>query len=427
MPIVAIDAVRSNDRYAVRRVSALAVTIVIAIAAACAPPAPVPSLAGFKEVSESLFQARIRDSSPAWRADHFFTPNLNGPFLRPRLPVGADTNDPLAYYKLGDSVEWREQGLADRAFYWASRLDPTMAAAYYARWNLRYNGITEWLYPDNSVRQRPSPVPNATAVDSLRIIAYGLNPFLDGVLNIPPQIRNLREFQADRDAATSGLWAYNAGNYTKAVKKWGEAIRKKPQNVLLHFPRAFAWVHLQQPDSAIADLTTLADRVEHIEDSTIGPYLSKDRFYYAIGYLRGGQQRYPEARAAYESALLENLGFYMAHFRLSGVYLFLHDTTRALTELETASLMRSDDPMLLAFRGSILLGQHRFDEADAQLRAAIHADTDFALPYAFRGNVAEQRHDTTNAIAGYREYLARASRSAPERGWVEARVAGLTR
>jgi predicted Zn-dependent protease len=106
--------------------------------------------------------------------------------------------------------------------------------------------------------------------------------------------------------------------------------------------------------------------------------------------------------------------------------MFLHDTATALNELETASLMRSDDPVLLAFRGQILLGQHRLDEAQDQLRAAIHADTDFALSYAFVGHVAEERHDTTRALNGYREYLARASHTAPERAWVEDRLARLT-
>jgi hypothetical protein len=59
-------------------------------------------------------------------------------------------------------------------------------------------------------------------------------------------------------------------------------------------------------------------------------------------------------RDAYQSPLVENLGFYMAHVRLSAVALFLHDTTTALNELETATLIRSDDPVLLTFRGSIL-------------------------------------------------------------------------
>ncbi len=250
---------------------------------------------------DSIEEARARDSSLAWRVDHFVTPALHGPFPRPKLPAGADSNDAAAYNRLGDSVGFRQQGLADRAFYWATRLDPTMADAYYARWDLRSHGSGLFLYPDDTVRRGPKPSPN-DAVDSLRVISFMLDPFLDAAIDIPVQIRNLKEWQADRDPATSGLWAYAMGNYTKAVKKFAEGIRKKPQYVGLHFPRAFAWVHLQESDSAVADLTALINRIERIEDSTVTPYLSKEFLYYAIGMLRGGQKRFPEARAAYDGS-----------------------------------------------------------------------------------------------------------------------------
>lgn len=252
------------------------------------------------------------------------------------------------------------------------------------------------------------------------------NPFLDGALEIPPQITNLKEWQADRDPRTAGLWAYKAGNYSKAVKKLGEAIRKSPENAAFHVLRAYAWVRLKQSDSAVADLTALIDRLERIQDSSFAPYVAKDFLYYAIGILRAGQERFPEARVAYEGALVENLGLYMTHVRLSAVALFLEDTTTALNELETATLIRGDDPMLLTYLGSVLDGASRLGDAESELRAAIHADTDYALPYAFMGHVAEQRHDTTRALSSYREYLARASRTAAERVWVDDHVQRLT-
>ena len=404
------------------------ISMAVLIGGACGPlPQPETPSHPFRSRVDSLFEAQALDSSPAWRAIHYYTPNLHGPLPRPTLPAGADSNDAAAYYKLGDSIEFRQQGVADRAFYWAIRLDPTMANAYYERWDLRTHGSHHFLYPDDTVRRSPRPTPNEkAALDSLRFIAFMYDPFLDEALDIPPQIRNFKEWQADRDARTSGLWAYAMGNYAKAVKKWGEAIRKKPENAAFHVPRAYAWVHLQEPDSAVADFAALIARIEKIQDSTIAPYLSKDFLYYAIGMLRGGQKRYPEARAAYEDAVSENLGFYMAHVRLAAIDLLMHDTTSALNELETASLMRTDDPVLLAFQGEILMEKRQLDEADAHLHAALQADADYALPYAFLGEVAEQRHDTTKALNAYREFLARASRKATERPWVTDRVARLT-
>jgi hypothetical protein len=67
------------------------------------------------------------------------------------------------------------------------------------------------------------------------------------------------------------------------------------------------------------------------------------------------------------------------------------------------------------------------DEAEPLPRAAVHADTDYALPYAFLAHVAEQRHDTARALSDYREYLARANRTAAERVWVNDHMARLTK
>lgn len=422
----------THDAHRLKSTAAIACFLAVwtapAIVVACGPPLEIPSTpAELDRRLDSLHEARIRTQSPEERLLRYSAADLHGPFPRPKLPLGADTNDPEAYYRLGDSVKFRMQGLADRALYWATRLDPAMADAYFARWDLRRHGDLFHWYPDGSVRGERRRWPNEMAtIDSLRSIALGHDPFIDGALEISPGITNLSERQANRDPRLAGLWAYARGDYRKAVTSLGEALRKNRENAAFHLPRAYAWVHLHESDSAIADLTALIDRLEQMQDSTIAPYLSKDLLYYEIGLLRVAETRYPEARAAYEHALLENLGFYMAHLRLSAVALILHDTATALNELETATLIRTDDPMLLSFRASVLAGALRFDQAEGDIRAAIHADSDYALPYALLGSIAEQRHDTLRAVMGYRDYLARASRKAAERAWVEDRIRSLT-
>jgi predicted Zn-dependent protease len=123
---------------------------------------------------------------------------------------------------------------------------------------------------------------------------------------------------------------------------------------------------------------------------------------------------------------LENLGFYMAHVRLSAAAMLMHDTTTALNELETATLIRNDDPVALVYYGSVLLGLGRLDDAERQLQASLRADSDYALPHAFLGVLAETRNDSVAARESYREYLRRASRTAPERWWAVERLARLT-
>ena len=52
---------------------------------------------------------------------------------RPALIAGADTNDARAYYAHGLSKIERDPEEAGDAFYWAMRINPTFADAYYAR------------------------------------------------------------------------------------------------------------------------------------------------------------------------------------------------------------------------------------------------------------------------------------------------------
>lgn len=90
----------------------------LAIVTACAQP-PQPEQPSGPRYSrfDSLTEARARDSSPEYRAIHFMRPDVHELLPRPTLPAGADVNDAVVYYRLGDSIEFRQQGVADQAYY----------------------------------------------------------------------------------------------------------------------------------------------------------------------------------------------------------------------------------------------------------------------------------------------------------------------
>ena len=408
----------------------LRLLIIAAVAAAgfaCSPPEPEHGPRPLVARRDSLADSVARAKGPAWRAEHYPYADLHGPFPRPRLADIADTNDPLAYYQLGDSLRDQRPGVADRAFYWATRLDPTFADAYFARWRLLRRDNSQREMPDGSIRDifrvRPAM---ATATDSLLSIAIAYSPFLDGAFDVPLSIVNMSERMASRDPALAGMRAFGLRDYRTAVAQWSKALGQDPKQAMLHIPRAHAWVRLQELDSAIADLTQLAQRLETVEhDSLMKAYFSKEFLYYAIGMLHGSRGRYPEARAAFERALAENLGFYMAHARLSGTLVALTDTATALSELETAILIRPDDPLVLIYDGNLLVNTGRVADGEKRIRAALQADSDYALPHIFLGMAAEARHDTISARAQYAEYLARAPRQAPERAWASSRLTTL--
>jgi tetratricopeptide (TPR) repeat protein len=407
---------------------ALLALIALLFGSGCNPPEPEHRPRPLVTRRDSLADSVARTRGSTWRAEQYPYADLHGPFPRPRLADTADTNDPLAYYHLGDSLRYRQPGTADRAFYWAARLDPTFAEAYFARWRLLRRDYTQREMPDGSIRDifRVKPAMVA-ATDSLLAIAIAYSPFLDGAFDIPSSIVNMSERMASRDPALAGMRSFGLRDYRAAVAQWSKAIREDPKQSMLHIPRAHAWVRLQELDSAIADLTQLAQRLESVaHDSLMKVYLSKEFLYYAIGMLHGSRGRYPEARAAFEQALAENLGFYMAHVRLSGTLVALHDTATALSELETAILIRPDDPLVLIYDGNLLVSTGRVADGEKRIRAALQADSNFALPHIFLGMAAEARHDTTAALAQYTDYLARAPRGAAERAWARSQLRTLT-
>jgi hypothetical protein len=97
---------------------------------------------------------------------------------RPDLPAGADRNDPWTYYRIGQSKVKREPDKAADAFYWAARLNPVWAEAYYGRrvaLLLRDpRRLTRYLSGDRGVTKSKE----AMEIDSLYVYAFTLNPFL---------------------------------------------------------------------------------------------------------------------------------------------------------------------------------------------------------------------------------------------------------
>ena len=357
-----------------------------------------------------------------WRERHYPVVDLHGPYPRPALPDSEDVNDAIAYYKLGILVRDSAQGLADRAFSWAIRLEPYFPQAYYARWELLSRDWPWRLFPDSTVHHRGDAA--TRAADSLLFRAISYDPFVNEPLNF----RRLTPYfsvpgRRQRDPFINGAEAYARGDYRKALDLWAQALRKESRALGLHIPRAYAWVRIGGPDSAVAELSAVVDRLETIErDSLIAPYIPKERFYYAIGTLRARQNDVAAARDAYQQALAENLGFYMVHARLAGIALTLSDTASALSSMETALLIEPNDLFVRAFYGGLLAETPRLEDAKRELEKVVRADSDYALPHLYLGRAYERSGDTATARRFFTAYLARAPRSAAERKWVEARM-----
>jgi tetratricopeptide (TPR) repeat protein len=404
------------------RSAGLAAGLLAVVVHGCgAPPQPIVRASG-----RSWFEAALNDSAKArgheWKEHHFPAADLHGPFPRPPLPDTTDANDPVAYYRIGLREMDSQYGLADHAFYWATRLNPYFAEAYYARWVLLRQRWSWRLRPDGTISYRDESA--VAAADSLLLRATMYDPFVDEPMNFA----RLAPFfsvpgRRQRDPIINGAEAYFKRDYRRALELWGSVLRKDARSLFLRIPRAYAWVRLASPDSAIGELSQVVDRLETLQrDSVVAPYFSNERFHYSIGVLHARQNRPAEARAAFFRALQENLGFYMAHVRLAGVSLAERDTATAVNAMETALLIKPDDAFVAMSYGVLLMHVGRFADAKRWYETAIRADSDYALPQLYLGQLYDMQGDTLTAREHYMTYITHAARTAPDREWARARL-----
>lgn len=132
-------------------------------------------------------------------------------------------------------------------------------------------------------------------------------------------------------------------------------------------------------------------------------------FYYASGIALMNAKHDSAARFAFENAVTENLGFYMAHLHLASRAIARRDTATAINEARIAAQIRPTDPLVqFLFGYSLLDAGHPADAIDA-LRAAVADDPYFALPYFYLAQASEAVHDTVGSRESYRGFLAHAT------------------
>ncbi|HWZ28567.1 MAG TPA: tetratricopeptide repeat protein [Gemmatimonadales bacterium] len=348
---------------------------------------------------------------------------------RPRLGKDADTNDAGEYFRRGaDFFELTlNADTADMALYWASRLDPSWADPFYARALATISAYRkdalDVFWRTNSPRAAMSvafPPDQARRVDSLLHIAWGRNPFLFSVLDPPPTTGGRN------DPSHTASDAYTHRHFAAADSSFAKVLKKHPDDVVIRVYRARALFFLGHFDGAVTELEAARDTVRRRTSGTLSFIVpSIEMFDFAIGIARVQQDDFPAARAAFERALVANLGFYWAHVRLAGSALKLNDTTTALTELDQAVQMEAKDPVLRLFDGVVLHEAGREPEAAAQLERAELLDPYYADPYYWLAEVYRRQGRGPDAVRQYQLFLGHATRTDPGRKLAQDQLAAL--
>jgi tetratricopeptide (TPR) repeat protein len=376
-------------------------------------------------------------------------------------PIELDTNDSRLYYVAGMAARHSDPAGASAAFYWASRLDPSWAQPYYARWYLLRTAAEGALMiaarTTSAAKQPPLPDSLRVRIDSLVLMAYSRDPYFDDGMTLgdmSTQIRrqvnwinnsrraaleriNDQRFRQGEPPLMANLgraeipheWyiAYGNRDFAGAAAQLAVVIKKHPEAIGLYVYRAKAQFFLAQYDSAAATMQAAIARMEKVESAkTLPVYFSKEGFAYAVGIAEQRAGHDSAARAAYQRTVTENLGSYMGHLHLSNAALAVDDTATAITEARVAAEIRPDDPVVQLFLGYALLNAGQTADAAAHLGAAVRADSAYALPYLYLARATLTERDTAGTLLALRGFLARARQDDSQRATAQALVTAMS-
>lgn len=369
---------------------------------------------------------------------------------RPKLDAQADTNEAATYYRFATALLRTEPQKAADALYWAIRLDPASAEAYYARRIALLLADLPRLQRYWSGDRRTIESKEIRQIDSLYLRALTINPFVSQTLD-----RELFEAIADdfsrryaeRNGASSmevryaldrqmNSWgsgfraymAYGEGRYDDALKYYALAIKEDKRNGPLHVERGRIFFNKLELDSALSELTAaIEDMRKRDKKDLVYVYQSKALTEHSIAVVHQRLGHTEAAKEAFGRALQEDLSYSPAHLQLAFMALDAKDTATALTELDLVTQLRNDDAAAQYFHGFVLANVGKAEAAEPHIKKAMQLDPVYAAPkfvYAFLLESADFKEE---AIAMYKEFLASASRTDPRRESAQARLAALTK
>ena len=362
---------------------------------------------------------------------------------RPRLAADQDSNDAQSYLLLAaDNLE-KDARLAQRAYYWASRLDPSSAQAMYGRM------ISALLADDGLLKLRVTGAKSdkdradLRVVDSLSQLANVLDPFLHrnldrrlvlayyttyfGARYSTAAIWDYVEDLSRKAGASALAWAaYTDGKFPAALTFYQEALGKaKAKSVIFAMRGEIFWL-IGNADSAVAQLQLAVADQKKVEDKKLVIlYQPKAVYQYQLGWIHERENRIDQAREAYGHALVEDLSFYPAHVRLGALALEAGDTATAVAEFDLAAQAAPRDAKVKYQYAFVLTLTRKLAESAHQLQEAIALEPWYADPRLLLARLYEATDMGDLAGKEYDAFLQRSPQSDLQRAFAQERLTAL--
>lgn len=356
---------------------------------------------------------------------------------RPKVEADMDTNEAQAYLLVGQHQLEKQPEVAKAAFYWAARIDPGSAPAYYGlrvATTMAEDGLVRMFwYGTKNARDRA----DLRTLDSLDMRAELLDPFLQ-----PTLMRTLIARTAEVEGMTPqdlGTRLANAGplafaqmsmfdgRYDVALESFAKLIKRDVKGTsYYHAMRGRLFQYLGNADSAFGSLKRAIAEAKKVEDTALVRfYQPKARYLYQMGWLHESLDRPNEARDAYGLALVEDLSFYPAHQRLALLALAQGDTTTAISEFDMAVQAGSHDVVLRVQYAYALAATRKLAEASQQIQQVIAKEPYYADPYLMLARLYDATQMSDLAAESYKAFLERAPKADLQRQFAADRVQAL--
>lgn len=348
-----------------------------------------------------------------------------GPYIKVDKSIGElkksvqeNPNGPVAYYNLGVGYTAKKQyEKALDSFHKCLEIAPHFADAYFAIYCVEYAKDKELYSKALEEESTPEVKEKISEIDRYLQFALIYDPFFDWKISTillekrpsSPYPYTQALINRTYDLLSEGFRQFNLGNYAKAVKKLDLLIDVMPDFIQAYLIRGFAQAQLKKYECAIEDFLFIIEKLEEYNKKKVLPiYLNPAELYYFIGYAYLKQGDLDKAEDAFKKVIMENMGFYMAHYRLSNVCQKKGNYEGALKELNAAIIGEPNDPVFHYYKG-IRLNQMRRDwEAMKEYKKAISINPKFPNPYYHLAMVLESVNCYEEAVEEYQNFIDRA-------------------